>query len=123
MKNPVNYFEIPVWDIERAISFYEAVFGYTMKRTDIDGHEMALFPINEEAEGISGALAKGESYTPSRKGLRLYFNTADIDETLKKVLEQGGKILYPKTSVGELGWVAEFEDIEGNCIALHSVTA
>lgn len=33
---------------------------------------------------------------------------------------QNGKILYPKTAIGELGWVAEFEDCEGNCIALHS---
>lgn len=29
-------------------------------------------------------------------------------------------MLYPKTSVGELGFVAEFEDCEGNRIALHS---
>jgi predicted enzyme related to lactoylglutathione lyase len=26
----------------------------------------------------------------------------------------------PKTSIGDLGWVAEFEDSEGNIIALHS---
>ncbi|WP_375539703.1 VOC family protein [Oscillatoria sp. FACHB-1407] len=27
MKNPVGYFEIPVIDLDRAIRFYEAVFG------------------------------------------------------------------------------------------------
>ena len=43
-----------------------------------------------------------------------------IEETLNRVKLAGGKILYPMTSVGELGSVAEFEDSEGNCIALHS---
>jgi len=31
----------------------------------------------------------------------------------------GGNVLYPKTSVGALGEVAEFEDSEGNRVALH----
>jgi predicted enzyme related to lactoylglutathione lyase len=39
---------------------------------------------------------------------------------LSKANANGGKTLYPKTSIGDLGWVAEFEDSEGNRIALHS---
>ncbi|WP_104401724.1 VOC family protein [Vibrio penaeicida] len=120
MKNPVGYFEIPVRDIDRAIKFYEIVFGHQFERAVIDGNEMAIFSSNDQWEGITGALVKGESYVPSKDGSRLYFNAENIDETLSKVLSHGGKVLYPKTSIGELGWVAEFEDIEGNCIALHS---
>jgi len=44
----------------------------------------------------------------------------DIEETLKKVDEKGGRILNPKKSIGEYGFVAHFEDCEGNRIALHS---
>jgi len=120
MKNPVGYFEVPVLDIERAILFYEAVFGYSLERSSIDGNEMALFSFDEMASGITGALAQGESYIPSKQGSRIYFSVDDIDNTLGNVISLGGKILYPKTSIGELGWVAEFEDTEGNCIALHS---
>jgi uncharacterized protein len=120
MKNPVGYFEVPVLDIERAILFYEAVFGYSLERSSIDGNEMALFSFDEMASGITGALAQGESYIPSKQGSRIYFSVDDIDNTLGNVISSGGKILYPKTSIGELGWVAEFEDTEGNCIALHS---
>lgn len=119
MKNPVSYFEIPVSDLDRAVAFYESVFGYELERVTIDSNEMALFPLNEEADGISGALAKGDSYVPSTQGSRVYLSTTSIDTTLAKVVSIGGKILYPKTSIGELGWVAEFEDSEGNCIALH----
>jgi hypothetical protein len=118
MQNPVGYFEIAVSDLERAIRFYESVFGYDFERVEIDGNAMALFPLANGGGGISGALAQGESYVPGKQGCRLYFNTSSITETLGKVKHAGGNVLYPKTSIGDLGWVAEFEDSEGNCIAL-----
>ena len=121
MKNPVCYFEIPVEDLERAIAFYTAVFGYQLKPATIDGNEMALFPASDETGGITGALARGESYLPGKQGSRIYFSVTSIEETLQKVEQIGGRVLYPGTSLGALGSVAEFEDCEGNCIALHSV--
>ena len=117
--NPVVYFEIPVTDIDRAIKFYHAVFGFQFDKEIIDHNEMALFPFRDESSGISGALAKGEIYKPTKDGVLIYFNTGSIDETLKKAQQNGAEILYPKTSNGELGFVAEFEDSEGNRIALH----
>ncbi len=120
MKNPVCYFEIPVTDLERAIAFYNAVFGYQFERTNIDGNEMALFPALDQASGITGALAKGDSYVPGKQGSRIYFSVVSIEEVLQKVKLARGKVLYPETSVGAYGSVAEFEDSEGNCIALHS---
>jgi len=120
MKNPVVHFEIPVGNLGRAIAFYEAVFGYELKCAAIDGNQMAFFPADEKTNGISGALAQGDSYVPGKQGARIYFAVISIDDTLTKAVSSGGKIIYPKTSVGNLGWVAEFEDSEGNCIALHS---
>ena len=120
MVNPASYFEIPVSDLDRAVQFYETVFEYALERTIIDGNPMALFPFQENHSGITGALAKGESYTPSKDGVRVYLSVDSIDTVLKKVVRSGGKVCYPKTSIGELGWVAEFEDSEGNVIALHS---
>ncbi len=120
VKNPVRYFEIPVVDMERAMRFYASVFGVDFERTPIDGNDMALFPFDAGASGITGALAKGESYVAGRQGVRIYFSVDDIDVTLARVSDAGGKLLYPKTSIGELGWVAEFEDSEGNCIAIHA---
>lgn len=118
--NPVVYFEIPVHDVERAMNFYRAVFEFEFKKTDIDHNEMALFPFVAGGEGITGALAKGDIYIPTKEGVLVYFNTDDIEKNLELAVKNGGKMLYPKTSVGELGFVAEFEDCEGNRIALHS---
>jgi predicted enzyme related to lactoylglutathione lyase len=47
----------------------------------------------------------------------IYFKTENIDETLKLATANSGQILYPKTDNG-IGYVAEFEDSEGNRIAL-----
>lgn len=115
--NPVVYFEIPVNDIGRATKFYTAVFGFHFDTTIIDNNEMALFPFEEESQGISGALAKGAIYKPTTNGVLLYFHTTAITEKLKLAVASGGKILYPATDNG-LGIVAEFEDTEGNRIAL-----
>jgi predicted enzyme related to lactoylglutathione lyase len=117
--NPVVYFEIPVIDINRAITFYSAVFNFKFEKEMIDKNEMALFPFTENHLGISGALAKGEIYKPTKEGVVIYFKTDNIDQTLLIVVKNGGQILYPNTSNGELGFVAEFEDSEGNRIALH----
>ena len=116
--NPVVYFEIPVTDIDRAITFYKAVFHFDFDKENIDNNEMALFPFVNEHSGISGALAKGEIYKPTKDGVLIYFNTENIDETLKLASSSGGQILYPKTDNG-IGLVAEFEDTEGNRIALY----
>jgi hypothetical protein len=116
--NPVVYFEIPVIDIDRATKFYSTVFNFKFDTTIIDNNKMALFPFTEEKSDISGALAKGEIYKPTKDGVLIYFNTANIDETLRLANVNGGQILYPKTDNG-IGLVAEFEDTEGNRIALY----
>lgn len=112
-KITASYFEISVTDLIRAMDFYGFIFGIDFEIKNIHGNEFAFFPKN------IGALAKGESYKPSKDGARIYFDVKSIDETMKNVLEKGGKELFPKTSTG-FGFVAEFEDSEGNCVALSS---
>ncbi|MGI9652275.1 VOC family protein [Chryseobacterium sp. RLHN22] len=78
------------------------------------------FFLSKKHTGISGALAKGDVYKPAKDGIIIYFKTENINSTLKKVLENKGKILYPKTVNEKYGFaVAEFEETEGNRIALH----
>lgn len=119
ISNPVSYFEIPVTDMNRAIDFYEAVFAVSLGRTVIHGNDMALFPFDENGQGVSGALAKGDSYVPSKSGPRVYFFVESIGETLDRAISKGGSVAYPKTQAGDF-WVAEVEDSEGNQIALSS---
>lgn len=115
--NPAVYFEIPVLEMKRAVQFYQGVFHCALETTIIDGNEMALFPSIGGSSGITGALAKGDVYKPTLDGIVIYFSTSNINETLDLVQSFGGSVLYPKTDNG-IGFVAEFQDSEGNRIAL-----
>ena len=119
--NPVFHFEIPVSDLDRAIAFYEDVFGYQLTREDVDGYAMAFFPRAGDAPGASGALAQGDVYRPSHDGPVIYFDVPDIDAVIARATARGSKVLYPKKDIGAAGFVAEIEDSEGNRIALSQV--
>ena len=117
--NPVVYFEIPVLDLARASYFYSKVFETTLTQDVVDGYQMAFFDSFGDSFGATGALVVGDVYVPSHQGCFLYFGVESIDETLERALEHGGSVLYPKKSNGDLGFVAEIQDTEGNRIALH----
>jgi len=119
-QNPVNWFEIPVNDIKRAAAFYGKILGVSLDLNEMGGSEMAWFPMAQGVPGAAGTLIKGEGYTPSHSGSLVYFGVEDIEGTLKKVTANGGKTLVPKMGIGEHGFIAHFEDCEGNRVALHS---
>jgi hypothetical protein len=121
MINPVFHFEIPVSDMSRAKDFYEGVFGYRLTRQEVDGYDMAFFARADGAAGASGALVKGDVYKPSKDGAIIYFDVPNIDVVLRNAQQRGSKILYEKKDIGEAGFVAEFEDSEGNRVALSQV--
>lgn len=118
--NPVGWFEIPVIDLDRAKQFYEAVMDVELTLMSLGAAEMAWFPFTEDAIGAAGTLIKAEGLTPSHSGTLIYFTAPDIDATLERVGANGGKTLLPRTSIGEYGFIAHFEDTEGNRLALHS---
>ena len=118
--NPVGWFEIPTTDMNRAKKFYEAVFEVELTPATVENVEMAWFPSDEDGIGASGTLIKTEALTPSHDGILIYFTAPDIDGTLARVNANGGKTLTPKTSIGEHGFYAYFEDSEGNRLGLHS---
>lgn len=120
MKNMINWFEIPVTDFERGKKFYETIFEVTMSMTEIQGYKMAFFPAEEGQ--VSGAICYGEGYIPSGAGSLLYLNASpDLNIVLDKTAQAGGRIIVPKTLIGEdMGYYAFIVDTEGNRIALHS---
>jgi predicted enzyme related to lactoylglutathione lyase len=120
MQNPVTWFEIPVNDIKQAAAFYGKVFGVSLDLNEMGGSEMAWFPMAQGGPGAAGTLIKGEGYTPSHSGTLVYLSVDDIEGTLKKIDANGGKTLVPKMSIGEHGFIAHFQDCEGNRVALHS---
>lgn len=118
--NPVGWFEIPAININESKSFYDFIFGIDIQINDFGGLVMGWFPFDQDKSGCSGSLVQAESYNPSYDGTMIYFSVDDIESTLTKVKEKGGKAITEKMSIGEYGFVHHFEDIAGNRVGLHS---
>lgn len=121
VQNVVGWFEIPVKDMNRSKAFYEHVFGVKLALNEMGPLQMAWFPMHMGAAGATGSLVKNEMYVPSKQGTLVYFSVDSIEAALARVQEKGGKVLNSKKSIGEHGFVAHFEDSEGNWVALHSM--
>jgi len=117
--NPVNWFEIPVTDMARAIAFYQKVFELELAENEMGPNKMAWFPMEMGASGATGTLIQGDAYTPSHDGSLVYLNVDSIETTLSTINEAGGKTLVPMMNIGDHGSIAHFEDTEGNRVALH----
>ncbi len=121
--NPVNWFEIPVSDMARAITFYQSVLGVEFTEHEMGPNKVAFFPMEMGATGAAGTLMKADGYTPSREGSLVYITVPQIDTALGRIGDAGGTTLLPRTSIGEHGFIAHFEDCEGNRVALHEAPA
>lgn len=84
---------------------------------------MGWFPMEMGAAGAAGTLIQGEGYKPSHDGSLVYLHVDAIDPTLEAINTAGGKTLVPRTSIGEHGFIAHFEDTEGNRVAIHEYPA
>jgi predicted enzyme related to lactoylglutathione lyase len=122
MKNAVNWFEIPVKNFDRAKMFYETVLDAEMHLMEAMGMKSAFFPADLQSGGTGGCIIQGEGYEPSSEGSLIYLNGGeDLSIPLSRVEAAGGRILMPKTAIGQNGFMAHFSDTEGNKVAFHSM--
>ena len=116
------WIEIPVKDLERAMRFYQAVFG--LKPTEIgdDGVRRTTVLANMTQEGRPGiSLNQTQNFEPSNRGPLVYIDTGeDLTQQFSRIEPAGGKQVEPKTSMGDAGYYATFLDSEGNLLAMYS---
>jgi uncharacterized protein len=125
MENAISWFEIGATDLDRAQKFYEAIFEISMIPMDMENIKMRMFPVDNMATGIGGAVVdSGGFHKPSATdGPLIYLNgNPDVQTVLDRVAAAGGSIMVPKTEISpEYGFMAVIMDTEGNRIGLHSV--
>jgi uncharacterized protein len=121
--NAIGWFDIYVNDMDRAVAFYEGVLQQKLEKMgDPTGEtQMMSFPGDMTTYGASGALVKSVHSSPGSGGTMVYFSVEDCSEEASRVVAAGGKIVRPKFSIGEFGWVALCQDTEGNMFGLNSM--
>ena len=121
MANVINWFEIPAKNFDRACKFYSKVLGGDIHKVESPGKTLGFLP-GTSPDSVGGCIAKGEGCEPSTKGSMVYLNGGDdLAKPLSRIVKSGGKIVMPKTAIGENGFMAVFNDTEGNRVALHSM--
>jgi predicted enzyme related to lactoylglutathione lyase len=107
-------FEIPAEEPERAVKFYESVFGWKISTW---GGPMAYWLVStgpKDEPGIDGAIIE-------KKNVKSVVNTigvASLDESIRKALEAGGKQLMEKDQIPGVGWFCYCQDPDGNMFGL-----
>ena len=111
MAGQLVHFEIQAGDIERAAGFYRDVLGFDFQPSGMPGMDYRTVRTGENQGG-------GLYESDSPKGhLTVYFDTDDIDATVARINELGGKA-DEKQAIPGVGWYARARDTEGNAISL-----
>ncbi len=121
--NVIGWFDIYVEDMGRAVAFYEGVLKQTLAPIgDPTGEtQMMSFPADMKSYGASGALVKSSHTRPGVGGTMVYFSVEDCAVEESRVAAAGGRVIRPKFSIGEFGWVTLCADTEGNMFGLSSM--
>jgi predicted enzyme related to lactoylglutathione lyase len=120
MKRVINWFEIPAVDLERAVTFYEKVFVKTLRREEMNGIKMGVFPY--DMPDPSGAVVKMPELQPGPNGTVIYLDASpDVAPVLARVEANGGKVVLGKTLISDdIGHIGLFIDSEGNRVGVHA---
>ena len=112
----VYYFEMPVEDFDRAIKFYETVFGWKVTKSDRPSGPYYSVKTGDDSKlGINGSFFKKEEGWSSISNV---INVDNIDVCIEKLQELGGAIIFPKTTINGVGYLAYFKDTEGNTFGM-----
>jgi predicted enzyme related to lactoylglutathione lyase len=120
MKNKVTWFEIPASDFQKAKRFYETVFDWKIDLWGDEGAMATTTAVDKDQNPIEPGGINGGFYKRKSKDEYPSFvvQTESIDKTLKAIETGGGKVVTPRHSIGECGFMADFADPEGNVVAL-----
>lgn len=101
--------ELATRDVETAKNFYNKVLGWEYQVDDKSGYTMILN--NGRMNG--GMMQMDEKWGDMPPNWMVYFNLADLDGTLKKVEDLGGKVVMGKTEAAGVGYFSIVSDPAG----------
>jgi len=122
--NPVVHFELPAENRQRMADFYSKSFGW---KTEMLGKDMGNYVIatttesDEKGPKKPGAI-NGGFFTKTDDMPAQYPSVVvavdDINESMKKVMKAGGKVLGEPMEIPGIGQYVSFFDTEGNRVSM-----
>ena len=122
--NSVVHFEMPYDNRERVAKFYESAFGW---RTQMLGEEMGNYVLATTTESdekgpkrpgaINGGFYEKKPDWPAQYP-SVVIAVDDIQDSIKKVMSSGGKVLGFPMEIPNVGKYVSFTDTEGNRVGI-----
>jgi len=107
----VVHFDINSEEPEKTIEFYKKIFDWKFTKWEGPMDYWLITTGEKGDQGIDGGLSKkGETAPPKCPTI----DVKDLDKTMTMIEENGGKLTSPKMPVPGVGWLAYFEDPDGN---------
>jgi hypothetical protein len=104
----ISYLRIPATDPDASADFYEAVFGWSVRRGRPD-------PAFEDGTGHVIGHFRSDHVVAGEGGVRPYVFVESLDEALERIRACGGEVVEAPYPEGDL-WVALFRDPAGNVV-------
>ena len=107
----VVHFEIHAENPERAVVFYQAMFGWKITKWDGPTEYWLVSTGDTSEPGIDGGLLKRQD--PAQPCVNT-ITVPDFEKTMGTILSSGGTMCVPKMAVPGVGWLAYFKDLDEN---------
>lgn len=115
----VTHFEIYAEQPEALAAFYRRVFGWNIEKAQ--GVEYFFIETSPERGSIRGGLLRRPIEAP--RSWVHYVHVDDLEGTVARVIELGGRVVHGKSAVPKTGWYAVVEDPQGNVFGLFQPDA
>jgi predicted enzyme related to lactoylglutathione lyase len=106
----ISYLRMPAIDPNASAEFYEAVFGWNVRRGRPD-------PAFEDGSGHVIGHFRNDHTVAGEDGVRIYVFVENLDEALERIRARGCEITTEPYQEGDL-WVALFRDPAGNIVGV-----
>lgn len=106
-------------DLQKARDFFSALFGWQFQLTEGTDN---YYTFTNSGRINGGIMGMDESWGDAPAYWMVYFSVADLEATVAKAKELGGKLLHDIQDAGEIGRFAIIEDPAGAAAAYIQLT-
>jgi len=116
----VVHFEIHAADPNRAVNFYQKLFGWSFQKWEGPMEYWLVTTGPNDQPGINGGLVQRQGEIDGQAVIA-YVCTVDVenlDASVQTAVDNGGQIAVPKMPIPGMGWLAYCKDTEGNIFGM-----
>ena len=116
----VVHFEIHAADPDRAVNFYQKLFGWNFQRWEGPMDYWLITTGPDDQPGINGGLVRRQGEIDGQAVIAYVctVDVEDLDSSVKTAIDNGGQIALPKMPIPGMGWLAYCKDTEGNIFGM-----